>query len=73
MALPTDRQAGDWRFVRADFPNDALAHVRHIKDGTSCTMHPPEGCPVEELFVGDWQSMSTALARGTGSLGQRHS
>jgi len=63
LALPTDRQAGDWRLVRADFPNDALGHVRHIKDGTSCTMRPPEGCPVEELFVGNWQSLATALAR----------
>ena len=62
LALPTDRQAGEWRLVRADFPNDALAHVRHIKDGALCTMQPPEGCPVEEVFVGDWHSMITMLA-----------
>jgi hypothetical protein len=62
LALPTYRQAGEWRLLRADFPNDALAHLRHIKDGRSCTMQPPEGCPVEELFVGDWRSMAAVLA-----------
>ena len=62
LALPAGRRTGEWRLVRADFPNDALAHLRHIKDGTSCTMQPPEGCPIEELFVGNWHSVTTVLA-----------
>src|SRR4029077_8174087 len=46
LAIPADRRLGKWWLLRADFPNDALAHVRHVEKGMPCSMQPPEGCPV---------------------------
>jgi hypothetical protein len=64
LALPADHRDGEWRVVRADFPNDALAHVRHLNNGVACTMRPPEGCPVEEVSVGNWNATVRELAKG---------
>lgn len=53
--LPKDRRGGIWHIVRADFPGDALAHVRHF-DGPSCRRTERfGGCAVEEIFEGPWQ------------------
>lgn len=62
IALPPDRRVGEWHVIRADFPNDAFAHVRHIKDGVSCRDPDPlQGCAVEDVLTGDWQSMVVQL------------
>jgi hypothetical protein len=63
LALPAGRREGEWRIVRADFPNDAFAHVRHIKDGFCCRdPDPQQGCAVEDVLEGDWQSVADQLA-----------
>lgn len=77
LALPPERRDGKWFVVRADYPNDAFAHVRHIKNGVTCTAAnltgrglQPEGvatslpissCAVEEVFAGKWEDMVAAL------------
>jgi len=79
LARPVDRQAGRWFLVRADYPNDAFSHVRHIKNGVPCgdpdtavaqllpgtvAVSPPLGqCAAEHLFSGDWSEMVDELAR----------
>jgi hypothetical protein len=60
-ALPEDAHDGFWHLVRADFPNDAFAHVRHIDAGQSCPELEFGGCPVEELAEGSWQDAVSAL------------
>ena len=78
LALPEERRSGRWLIVRADFPNDAFGHARHLKDGIPCggaeaivrhlqggitTETPPlPHCAVEDLFDGDWDGMAKALA-----------
>ena len=75
--LPSAWRAGEWRVVLADFPNDAFAHVRHIKDGVVCgdpstttrplkngvfvTAPPIPKCAVQDLLRGDWQSVVAQL------------
>ena len=76
LALPPDRQSGRWFIIRADFPNDAFAHVRHIKDGVTCgapvrevqpgvvpTSPPIPSCLVEEVFDGKWEGMVDHLTK----------
>jgi hypothetical protein len=78
LALPKDEQLGDWMVVRADFPNHAFAHARHLKDGFCCgtkepvtrqepgrlvmTIPPIAACPVEEVAQGDWEEVSKELS-----------
>jgi hypothetical protein len=78
LALPAERRAGRWFIVRADFPNDAFVHVRHIKDGVTCgasdpvvrqlqpgviaTSPPIPHCAVEGVFEGEWDDMVRILA-----------
>jgi len=56
LSLPEALRDGDWHVVRADFPNDALAHVRHIAAGAPCGVvgDPLTKCPVEEGSIGPW-------------------
>jgi hypothetical protein len=54
LAVPAIRKAGRWHAVKADFPNDAFAHVRHIHEGQPCGDNP---CPVEDLLDGTWEEM----------------
>ena len=79
IALPPERRGGTWYIVRADFPNDAFVHVRHIKDERICgatksafpesqpakvaTRPPIPSCAVEEKFKGGWGEMVDVLAR----------
>ena len=79
LALPLDKRVGRWFLVRADFPNDAFVHLRHVKDGHACASSKsvtnlvmPEpavtgkwsGCAVEELFDGTWEGMAQELYSG---------
>ena len=73
IALPEGKRSGRWLLVRADFPNDAFAHGRHVKDSVVCgdpdpvgpklrsgltpTSPPIPACPVEPLFDGTWVEM----------------
>lgn len=77
LALPPDRQEGRWFLIRADFPNDAFAHVRHINNGVACGAPNTEfhemrrraqassplipPCAVECVFDGSWEEMIRVL------------
>ena len=77
LALPPDRRTGRWLLVRADFPNDAFAHGRHVKDGVACgdpnpnvrelqpgvtaTSPPIPPCAIDEVFDGSWDEMVKVL------------
>jgi hypothetical protein len=77
IALPPDRRSGRWLLLRADFPNYAFAHGRHVKDGVVCgdpnpsvqelqpgviaTSPPIPPCAVEELFDGTWEALAEVL------------
>ena len=77
IALPEEKCTGRWLLVRADFPNDAFAHGRHVKDGVVCgdpdpkvrelqpgviATSPPIGrCAIEEVFDGTWDGMVGVL------------
>ena len=75
LAIPAERRAGRWLLVRADFPLDAFAHARHLKDGIGCggsimeqipreakDGHLLSGCAIEELFDGDWDGLLAKLS-----------
>ena len=78
LARPVDRRDGKWFIVKADYPNDAFAHVRHIKNGVTCgdpdpkvqelspgetvTSPPIPHCTVEDVFDGNWEDMVRDLA-----------
>ncbi|MHB1510301.1 MAG: hypothetical protein ACYCST_13140 [Acidimicrobiales bacterium] len=73
LALPPEKRTGRWLLVCADFPNDAFAHGRHVKNGVVCgdpephvrelqpgvtaTSPPIPPCAIEEMFDGSWKSM----------------
>jgi hypothetical protein len=82
LALPPERRAGRWFVVRADFPGDAFAHVRHIKNGVTCgdpnphfresqlgviaTAPPIPSCAVEDVLEGDWEHIVDGLVKQFG-------
>jgi hypothetical protein len=77
LGLPEALRVGDWLVLRADFPNHALMHARHLKDGIPCgteepitrreanglvmTIPPIPACPVEEVARGSWEEVAKAL------------
>lgn len=77
LALPPDRRTGRWLLVQADFPNDAFAHGRHVKDGVVCGDPNPNvrelqpgvtatspsisPCAINEVFDGSWEDMVKVL------------
>ncbi len=79
LAVPPDRRDGRWLVIRADYPNDAFAHARHIKDGVKCgnskthvrkfqpgviaTSPPIPSCAVEEMIDGGWEYMVDQLGK----------
>ena len=78
IALPEEKRTGRWLLVRADFPNDAFAHGRHVKDDVVCsdpnpkvrelqpgviaTSPPIAPCAIDELFDGTWEGMVDILS-----------
>lgn len=78
LARSADRRDGQWFIVKADYPNDAFVHVRHIKNevvcgdpnpkvcqmkpGVTMTSPPIPVCPVESMFNGTWDGMVEYLA-----------
>jgi hypothetical protein len=63
LGLPGERHAGIWHVVRADFPNDAFAHVRHIDAGHSCHTPGPwrGGCAVDDIADGSWEDVTAKM------------
>jgi len=63
LGLPDERRGGTWHVVRADFPNDAFAHVRHIDAGESCRSEGQRsgGCPVDDVAAGSWSDAASAV------------
>ncbi len=61
-ALPTSEHAGQWYAVRADFPNDAFAHVRnHAAVGFQCEMAGSRRqCSAETLAEGSYTHVIAA-------------
>ena len=58
---------GIWYLVRADYPSDALRHIRAVAAAQcSSETKPCEGCPAETLGAGTWTEM-LAIAADTGS------
>lgn len=78
LARPADRRQGRWFIVKADYPNIAFAHVRHVKNGVVCgdpapsirtlqsiataAIPPIPRCAVEPLFDGAWDEMVIFMA-----------
>lgn len=78
IAVPEEKRSGRWLLVRADFPNDAFVHGRHVKDGVVCgdpnpkvqelqpgvtvTSPPILPCAIELVFDGSWENMVDVLS-----------
>lgn len=61
LSIPEDRRSGVWHLVRADFPNDAFAHVRHA-NVSECRTGRIGGCPVEDVHKGTWHEVVKRVA-----------
>jgi len=63
LGLPEERRAGTWHVVRADFPDDCFAHVRHIEAGQSCGTSGQRyaGCAVQEIAEGSWADATASV------------
>ena len=65
LGLPAAHRAraGTGHVVRADFPDDCFAHVRHIEAGESCSasgqLHA--GCAVQEIAQGPWADAAASV------------
>ena len=65
LALPEEHRAGTWHVIRADYPNDAFAHVRHVESGEPCRAPGQRrgGCAVEDVKEGTWSDACTILMK----------
>lgn len=63
LSIPADRRSGRWSLLRADFPIDALSHVRHNNRGEGCPDLEYGGCPVELVAEGSWSDVVDAAKR----------
>lgn len=74
VGLPRPKQTGTWHIVRADFPNDAVLHVRDLTANTehASKRHARNGecdvCPVEAISIGSWKQIICALKRLCGPI-----
>jgi len=63
LARLADRREGKWFIIKADDPNNALVHVRHINNGSDCSDSKSiPSCPVGSVFDGTWNEMASHLA-----------
>lgn len=62
LGLPEEHRGGVWHLIRADFPNDAYGHVRHL-DRRLCWAELYGGCAVEDIGEGSWQEVCSILTR----------
>jgi hypothetical protein len=63
LALPPDAREGRWVAVQADFPDDAFAHVRHVRDELPCPSPRAAACPITAIFDGGWEDMADEVRR----------
>jgi hypothetical protein len=65
LGAPKEQRPGTWHIVRADFPNDAHYHVRHLVRGEPCGEDDSDSiaCPVEVSFAGTWTEASAWVAK----------
>lgn len=70
LGLPPTHHSGTWHLVRADFPNDALAHVRHVDAGKPCPGIESGfgGCPIEDVVEGSWPRVEEFVRSSLPSL-----
>jgi hypothetical protein len=70
LGLPAAHCRGRWHIVRADFPNDALSHVRHLALGDPCPTDPDGSgrCAAEDVATGSWSEVSAIVRREWPSL-----
>jgi hypothetical protein len=70
LGLPKEHQAGTWHIIRADFPGDCFAHVRHIETGQSCgpSGQIPTRCAVQEITEGSWADVTASVMKLSPSL-----
>jgi hypothetical protein len=67
--LPADERLGVWHAVRADFPDDAFAHVRGSGDRSSGHARQPGNCPACSAEVLGSGSYDQALRAAAAALG----
>ncbi|MFG3385565.1 hypothetical protein [Streptomyces rochei] len=73
--LPDDERAGVWHAVRADFPDDAFAHVRSSGDRSAGHTRRPGDCPAcstEFLGSGTYDEAHRAAAVALGPIRAVH-
>jgi hypothetical protein len=70
LGLPAAHRAGTWHIVRADFPDDAFSHVRHLALGDPCPTAPDGSgrCAAEDIATGSWPEVSAIVHREWPSL-----
>ncbi|MER6271683.1 hypothetical protein [Streptomyces sp900105755] len=69
--LPDDERLGVWHAVRADFPDDAFAHVRGSGDRSAGHARRPGNCPAcsaEVLRSGSYDQALRAAAAALGPI-----
>ncbi|MER6952531.1 hypothetical protein [Streptomyces sp. NPDC000618] len=67
--LPDGERVGVWHAVRADFPDDAFAHVRGSGDGSAGHIRRPGDCSVCSAEVLGFGSFDEALRAAAAALG----
>ena len=65
LGLPEACRAGTWHVVRADFPEDCFAHIRHIEAGESCgtSGQTHTSCAVQEIAEGSWAHATDSVMK----------
>jgi hypothetical protein len=62
-ALTEEERQGTWYLIRADYPSDAIRHVRAIvADQCSSEDGPCADCAAETVGIGSWQEMTDRAA-----------
>jgi hypothetical protein len=63
LGLPEEHRLGTWHLVRADVPQDAFAHIRHIDAGQSCgtSGQTHARCAVEDIATGSWADVTVRV------------
>jgi hypothetical protein len=67
LSISADR-SGRWSLLRADFPINALSHIRHNNRGEDCPDLEYGGCPVELVAEGPWSDVVQAAKRENSAL-----
>jgi hypothetical protein len=65
QSMPTDSRDGTWYLIRADRPDDAFGHVKHLTEGATCrpTGRTRGGCAAEDVTSGTWLELMEWLRK----------